>query len=357
MDSYSSADAALAADNILDGNPDTAWKTLGSVAQYEEFVILDLGAAKPVSALALTVSKMPKLFPRRFSVSVSLDKVDWTPVVAKQAKFRPISRKKFVWEFDPADARYVRLQGYGEQWGSDKRYYWQIGNIDVPMGFYASAVTVSWTAPADDGYVGDPVSGYDIRWSRTPITEGTFGSATRAFGTVTPVAAGSRQEAVVNLGDASGTVYLAVKSVDAVGNWSLISNVVPVTVGAARIWSETPEDDCLITADAPRRFVFGCGAGITPWRLTVSSSPAFPRQAALRPDGEVTTTTWFGLKKGMTSWMPAKGTWRRLKDTVCSDGALNWRVMARTVISKRVITIYGPCETRISTWAPSRTAT
>ncbi len=83
-------------------------------------------------------------------------------------------------------------------------------------------LVLRWTAPADPG-VG-AVSRYDVRMSTSPISAGNFASATQVP-SATPSAPGTTEKLVVrNLGPGV-SYWFAVKSVDASGNWSPISNV------------------------------------------------------------------------------------------------------------------------------------
>lgn len=91
----------------------------------------------------------------------------------------------------------------------------------------ADTVTVSWTAPGDDGSVGTATA-YDMRMSTSPITAANFDAATVVTQDPlpSPRAAGTRQRTVVR-GLTRGTTYwFAIKTVDDVGNWSPISNIV-----------------------------------------------------------------------------------------------------------------------------------
>jgi hypothetical protein len=86
-------------------------------------------------------------------------------------------------------------------------------------------VTLSWTAPGDDGNIGTATQ-YSIRYSTAYITEANFSSATAVATPPSPLAPGSLQSYVVT-GLGSGTTYFfAVKTADEVPNWSAISNVV-----------------------------------------------------------------------------------------------------------------------------------
>lgn len=93
---------------------------------------------------------------------------------------------------------------------------------DLLVGNGRTTQTIGWTAPSDPENVG--VVAYDLRVSTSPITAGNFASAT-------PIATGSPQspgtpECVARTSLPSCTThYYAIKSQDANGNWSAISNL------------------------------------------------------------------------------------------------------------------------------------
>jgi hypothetical protein len=88
----------------------------------------------------------------------------------------------------------------------------------------STSITLSWTAPGDDGSSGTATT-YDIRYSTSTITSANFASATVVSGAPAPKAAGSAETFVVT-GLASNTgYYFAIKTADEVPNWSTISNV------------------------------------------------------------------------------------------------------------------------------------
>lgn len=85
---------------------------------------------------------------------------------------------------------------------------------------------LSWTAPGDDGTKGT-ASGYDIRYSTSPITDQNWNSAIEVVGEPSPKPYG-QIETIDVVGLNSGTNYFfALKTVDDVPNWSGISNVAP----------------------------------------------------------------------------------------------------------------------------------
>lgn len=87
-----------------------------------------------------------------------------------------------------------------------------------------SAMTVSWTAPGDDGSTGTATS-YDLRYSTSAITDGNFSSATAVTGEPAPSVAGSSESMSVTGLSPSTTYFFAIKTSDEVPNTSAISNV------------------------------------------------------------------------------------------------------------------------------------
>lgn len=88
-----------------------------------------------------------------------------------------------------------------------------------------NSVTLSWTAPGDDGSTGTAAQ-YDIRYSLSTITDANWASATQVSAEPAPSAAGTAQQFEVTGLLPSTTYYLAIKTADEVPNWSPLSNVV-----------------------------------------------------------------------------------------------------------------------------------
>ena len=85
-------------------------------------------------------------------------------------------------------------------------------------------VTLEWTAPGDDAYVGRSTT-YDIRFSRSPISQSNFLAATKLNIAILPGAAGSKEHlTVVGLTQGVG-YYFAMRSLDDGGNLSQVSNI------------------------------------------------------------------------------------------------------------------------------------
>jgi len=86
-----------------------------------------------------------------------------------------------------------------------------------------TSVTVSWTAPGDDGSQGTATS-YDLRYSTSPITSGNFDAAT-SVPTAAPQPAGSTESASIDGLSANNTIYVALRTTDDKDNTSDLSNV------------------------------------------------------------------------------------------------------------------------------------
>ena len=86
------------------------------------------------------------------------------------------------------------------------------------------SLIVKWTAPADDPGP-SAVSLYDIRISTSPINEVSFAFAT-PLQAIPPQSPGVQERYIVRGIVPGQTYWLAVRSADAAGNWSPISNVV-----------------------------------------------------------------------------------------------------------------------------------
>ncbi|KAF0244777.1 MAG: hypothetical protein FD180_2236 [Planctomycetota bacterium] len=99
----------------------------------------------------------------------------------------------------------------------------QTNNLSV-TGTTDSTVTLTWTAPGDDGTAGQAAA-YDLRYAFTPInTEADFTAATQVSGEPAP-APSSWPELMAVAGLLPGTSYwFALKTLDEAGNASGISN-------------------------------------------------------------------------------------------------------------------------------------
>lgn len=93
----------------------------------------------------------------------------------------------------------------------------------VDAGKYC--LSLQWTASGADGSVGQAVE-YDLRYWSIPITEDNFCLATKvSTGVPVPGPPGTPQNVIVNPLASGVTYYFAIRTKDAEGNWSLLSNV------------------------------------------------------------------------------------------------------------------------------------
>ncbi len=99
--------------------------------------------------------------------------------------------------------------------------------LTLPLIPAARAATVSitlrWTAPGDNGNVGQAAS-YELRWSPTPINNVNVLQSARILGLRPPSPAGQRDSMSVTVPVTGAPLYFALRTADATGNWSLVSN-------------------------------------------------------------------------------------------------------------------------------------
>ncbi|MFZ1682752.1 MAG: fibronectin type III domain-containing protein [Candidatus Zixiibacteriota bacterium] len=87
----------------------------------------------------------------------------------------------------------------------------------------AASVTLSWTAPGNNGMVGQATA-YDIRYSTVPITDANWALATKVTSPPVPKPAGNRELLKINGLLPGITYYFALKTADSKPNWSSLSN-------------------------------------------------------------------------------------------------------------------------------------
>jgi protocatechuate 3,4-dioxygenase beta subunit len=115
-----------------------------------------------------------------------------------------------------------------------------ITNLGI-AGLSSMAVTLTWTAPGDDGNVGT-ASSYVIKYLDQPITAANFASAVTVLNPPVPKAAGSVETYEVKGLLSNKTYFFAIKAVDEAGNVSDLSNIVSaVTPGQATLATFTDD--------------------------------------------------------------------------------------------------------------------
>ncbi len=111
-----------------------------------------------------------------------------------------------------------------------------------------STITLTWTAPGDDGSTGTAAQ-YDLRYSTLTISDANWGSATTVTGEPTPKVAGSTETFVVTNLAAETTYYFAIKTADEVPLWSGLSNIASGTTLAEP--DLTPHIDSITPNEGP----------------------------------------------------------------------------------------------------------
>jgi len=113
-----------------------------------------------------------------------------------------------------------------------------ISNL-AASGATTTSVTLTWTAPGDDGNAGT-ASAYDIRYSTATITEANWGSASQCSGEPAPQVAGTAQTYEVTGLSPDTTYYFAAKTADEIPNWSDLSNIASSKTQAAPLEDKPP---------------------------------------------------------------------------------------------------------------------
>jgi hypothetical protein len=106
------------------------------------------------------------------------------------------------------------------------------GTADIQAASGTATVTLTWTAPGDDGQSGIAAQ-YDLRYRTASITESNFATSTTVSGEPVPAVSGTTQICVVTGLNYGTTYYFALKTSDERGNWSPISNIAIRTPSAA----------------------------------------------------------------------------------------------------------------------------
>lgn len=111
------------------------------------------------------------------------------------------------------------------------------GLIAAPGG--PGSVTLTWTAPGDDGFSGTAYA-YEIRQAASAAIVSGFTAATPLFGEPMPGAAGGTVAMTVTGLTDGVTYFFGLKTADEQGNWSNLSNVASAQAGTPPTIDTTP---------------------------------------------------------------------------------------------------------------------
>jgi hypothetical protein len=103
-----------------------------------------------------------------------------------------------------------------------------IADLGVEAAMFRSA-KLTWTAPGNDGLLGSAAK-YEVRYATSPITEATWDSALQAEDELPQRPVGSAMQYKVTELTPGETYYFAVRTLDAAGNVSGLSNAASATI-------------------------------------------------------------------------------------------------------------------------------
>ncbi len=157
----------------------------------------------------------------------------------------------------------------------------------------ANSVTVQWTAPGDDGVVGQATR-YDLRYASTPITDQTFAAASVVPNVSVPRATGQAESFTVTGLSSAATYYFALKTADEVPNWSPLSNIATAATSQTACTPDWSCTDWSVCQDSQqlRTCVDRAGCNSTVGR-------PIPSQACTGNGGGPCTERW-----SCTEWLP-----------------------------------------------------
>lgn len=100
----------------------------------------------------------------------------------------------------------------------------------------SNSVTLNWTAPGDDEYIGQ-ANRYTIKYSTSSITDDNWAHATTVSNPPSPKTAGSAETLLVTGLQPKTKYYFAIKTYDESNNVSPLSNIATKTTGCVVSWS------------------------------------------------------------------------------------------------------------------------
>lgn len=118
---------------MTDGDRVTRWHTGGPQDPTNEITV-DLGTARDVRGVVMTIAGFVADFPRQLTIDTSLDGTAWMPawsggtaLLAFSAALEQPLEVPLPFPFEPRPARFVRLR----QTGTERIYYWSIAELRI----------------------------------------------------------------------------------------------------------------------------------------------------------------------------------------------------------------------------------
>jgi hypothetical protein len=174
-----------------------------------------------------------------------------------------------------------------------------------------TSITVSWTAPGDDGDTGTAAQ-YDIRHAATAIDAGSWDSAT-AVTAPAPVEAGTAQNVVIHKPTKSD-LYVGLKTADEAGNWSELSNII------MHSFSDSPEQVHQLTDEHENREPC-LSDGVVTWIRRVGANYDIFRADLNQASPDITQLTTDGGEKSHLSATATRAVWQHR-----SDNSEDWEI-------------------------------
>jgi len=308
-------------ETILTGS----WQTPGRATAAQETKTFDLGSLRAIGGVGL-IAATTRLFPKRLTIEVSADSSDWRTITS-HTDYRAVKGAN-VWQFDSDEYRYVRLTATGVYSPAAGCYQVDVPAVNILGRVDGGKLRAKWMASADDGY--DASSGWtdksDLRYSSSVITDSNFQSCRKVEAIPASVAPGKFVETVFGTGDLEGTVFGAVKVIDASGNPSPLSNVEQAQVGYMGL-SYQGESDLIVTNPSlPPQLVISRGKDVTQAFIAFSGTIAFPKNHLKFP-----------IKVGKYTWSPAASQWKAIKKRASTLGAVYWRLEGKSLSCPSII--------------------
>jgi hypothetical protein len=223
VDSSGELKATRSKEKATDGNATSYWNSPKSNTQQDEFITLDLGAAKTLSRVRLLSRPSGGLFPEDVHVQVS-DTVDSGFFTVLDALGLPDTPATWhTLDFPAVSAQFVKIFISSTRATGTGQYQARIAEIEVYSSDAAGSVNLTWPSPGDDPGIGAPTS-YDVRFSGAAINGGNFGAATELDGEPVPQSFGLQESFTVPAPEEGATVHFALTASDELGNTSLVSN-------------------------------------------------------------------------------------------------------------------------------------
>ncbi|OCT13411.1 hypothetical protein A8709_17520 [Paenibacillus pectinilyticus] len=222
--------------NGTGGSPTTYWDPGFQTGHTPAFAYIDLGQSYNLTSIYLrdytnsgdfiVYTGSPGSWTQLFTDPLT-SYPTWNPhTVSTQTRY-----VRFQKTSPTANTSEIVLYGTQASSGSDTTAPSAISNLAAASPT-SSSLSLSWTAPGDDGTTGTAAS-YDIRYSTSTITSANWASATQISGEPAPSAAGTSQSMTVGGLSASTTYYFAIKTSDEASNISSLSNVANATTSSS----------------------------------------------------------------------------------------------------------------------------